>query len=75
LHGAAFGAAAALLVLYAFRPKTPYPRWMLAPYGQPWLLPLLAVAWLYVLAWDTRVGLMLAVLAAAVVADLYRLGR
>lgn len=75
LQGLAFGVAAALLVLYAYRPKAAYPRWMLLPADHPWLLPLLAVAWYYVFLWDARVGLMLAVLAAAVAADLHELGR
>lgn len=75
LRGAAFGGAAALLLLYAFRPRTPYPRWMLLPAAHPWLLLPLAVLGYHALLWDARVGLMLALLAAAVAVDVARLGR
>lgn len=69
LRGFAAGALAAYLVFYGLRPRSPYPKWMLVAYDEPWILvlALAAIAWLA--SWDIFVGSMAFVAFAAFVAD------
>lgn len=75
VRGLAFGIVAALLVFYVFQTRAAYPRWMLAAYQQPWVLPIFFVAWMYLFVVDVTVALMLLVLVVAVALDVGRLGR
>jgi hypothetical protein len=73
-RGVAFGVVAAMLALYAFQTRTPYPRWMLNAYHQPWVLPIFFVAWMYVFTIDITLALMVMAIVVAVTLDVARLG-
>lgn len=74
LRGFAAGALAAYLVFYGLRPGSPYPKWMLVAYDQPWVMLVVLAAIVRVAMWDVFVGSMAFVGFAAFAADLVVFG-
>jgi len=74
LRGLAAGALAAYLVFYGLRPGSPYPKWMLVAYDQPWILLVILAAIVRVAIWDVFIGSMAFVGFAAFAADLVVFG-
>jgi hypothetical protein len=74
LRGLAAGALAAYLVFYGLRPGSPYPKWMLLAYDQPWVLLVILAAIVRVAIWDVFIGSMAFVGFAAFAADLVVFG-
>ena len=74
LRGLAAGALAAYLVFYGLRPGSPYPKWMLVAYDQPWILLVILAAIARVAIWDVFIGSMAFVGFAAFAADLVVFG-
>ena len=75
LRGFLVGLLVALIVYYILRPKQPYPRWILTPYEQPWMLVLLAVVVALVYPWDERVALLMLLLLLGVGLDITVFGK
>jgi hypothetical protein len=75
LRGFLVGLLVALIVYYIFRPRQPYPRWILTPYDQPWMLVLLfgVVALMY--PWDQRVAVLMVLLILGVGLDVLVFGK
>jgi len=74
LRGFAAGALAAYLVFYGLRPGSPYPKWMLVAYDQPWVMLVALAAIVRIAMWDVFVGSMAFVGFAAFAADLVVFG-
>lgn len=75
LRGFLVGVLVALLVVYVFRPKKPYPEWMLMPYEQPWMLLILVALVAVVYPWDKRIGLLMVLLLLGVGLDIKVFGQ
>jgi hypothetical protein len=74
-RGLLAGALAVVTVLYTFRPRVPYPKWMLKPIEHPWLMPIIAVAIAFLFTMDAALGSMLILAVAAVALDMSIFGR
>jgi len=74
-RGLLAGALGVVTVLYTFRPRVPYPKWMLKPMEHPWLMPILAIAIAFLFTIDAALGSMLILAVAAVALDMSIFGR
>lgn len=73
--GLATGLLIGILLTYSFRPKVPYPAWMLQPYEHPWLFIVLMLVVIALAAWDAKVGGLAFLVVATLLADYYVFGR
>ena len=74
LRGVVVGVLAAYLVLYGLRPSSPYPKWMLAAYDQPWVFIVLFIVVVQVAMWDLFAGCLAMIGFLAFTADLFVFG-
>jgi hypothetical protein len=75
LRGFLIGVLIALIVFYVLRPHEPYPRWVLTPFDQPWMLVVLAGVVALVFLWDQRVALLMVVFGLGVGMDVNVYGK
>lgn len=75
LRGFLVGLLVASIVYYILRPKQPYPRWMLAPFEQPWMLVILIGLVVLLYPWDQRVALLMFLLVVGVGLDILIFGK
>lgn len=75
LRGFLIGVLIALIVFYVLRPHEPYPRWVLTPFDQPWMLVVLAGVIALVFLWDQRIALLMVVFGLGVGMDVNVYGK
>jgi len=74
-RGLLVGILIGILLLYVLQPKTPYPKWMLAPYDHPWIMiPLVAVI-IVAAKWDLLVSLLLVLVILGIAIDVSVFGK
>lgn len=69
-EGIAVGLLAGLVLVYALRPKVPYPAWMVSIFEQPWIFLVLAIFAVSVFLWSRVVGALLVLIIIALYADM-----
>ena len=75
LRGLLIGVLIALIVFYVLRPHEPYPRWVMVPFDQPWMLVILASLVIIVYLWDQRVALLMVIFIIGVGMDVNVYGK
>lgn len=75
LRGFLIGVLIALIVFYVLRPHEPYPRWVLTPFDQPWMLVVLVGVVALVFLWDQRIALLMIVFGLGVGMDVNVYGK
>ena len=75
LRGLLIGILIALIVFYVLRPHEPYPRWVMVPFDQPWMLVILAAVVVFVFFWDQRVALLMVIFVLGVGMDVNVYGK
>jgi hypothetical protein len=75
LRGFLIGVLIALIVFYVLRPHEPYPRWVLTPFDQPWMLVVLFGVIALVFLWDQRIALLIVVFGLGVGMDVNVYGK
>lgn len=75
LRGLLIGVLIALIVFYVLRPHEPYPRWVMVPFDQPWMLLILAGLIILVFLWDQRVALLMVIFVLGVGMDVNVYGK
>lgn len=58
------------LIVYAFQPNRPYPKWLLEPADQPWVFMLIFVGIIYLVRWDYTIGVLALLCSIALVFDI-----
>jgi hypothetical protein len=75
MRGLAVGIMVGLIVFFVLRPREPYPRWVLTPFEQPWMLLGVALVFLLVFQWDQRVALLIFLFVLGVGLDVHIYGK
>jgi hypothetical protein len=75
LRGLTVGVMVGLILFFVFRPREPYPRWVLVPYEQPWMLLIVALVLILVFQWDQRVSLLMLLFVLGVGLDVHIYGK
>lgn len=69
------GFLVAIILLYSFRPKTPYPKWMLLSYEHPWIFVILGIIDAYLFVWDRVSGVLGFIVIACLIIDFHVLSK
>jgi hypothetical protein len=64
------GILSAYLLIYGLRPSVPYPEELLELYEHYWILLIIIFINIYVLMWDLRIGVLLALSIIALIFDM-----
>jgi hypothetical protein len=75
LEGLVIGIVAGFVIIYAFRPREAYPRWLLKIYAYPWMFLVLIAAIAVVSSWSLEVAALLTIITVAMFADLIVFGK
>jgi hypothetical protein len=75
LRGLLVGILVALIIVYVFRPKQPYPMWILVPFEKPWILILLIAIIAFIYPWDSTVAILMTLLILGVGLDIKVFGQ
>lgn len=69
------GALAAMVIIYAFQTRIPYPRWVLQSIDKPWVLLLALLVAVFLVSASPRLGALAVILVLAVWLDIYLFAR
>lgn len=75
VKGLLTGFLVAIILLYSFRPKVPYPKWMILTYEHPWLFVILGILDAYLFVWDRVIGVLLFIVLACLFIDFHVLSK
>jgi hypothetical protein len=64
------GILSAYLLIYGLRPSVPYPEELLELYEHYWILLIIIFINIYVLMWDLRIGVLMALSIIALIFDM-----
>jgi hypothetical protein len=64
------GIISAYLLIYGLRPSVPYPEELLELYEHYWILLIIMIINIYVLIWDLRIGILMALSIIALIFDM-----
>jgi hypothetical protein len=64
------GIISAYLLIYGLRPSVPYPEELLELYEHYWILLIIMIINIYVLIWDLRIGVLMALSIIALIFDM-----
>lgn len=64
------GVISAYLLIYGLRPSVPYPEELLELYEHYWLLLIVMIINIYVLLWDLKIGVLMALSLIALIFDM-----
>jgi hypothetical protein len=64
------GIISAYLLIYGLRPSVPYPEELLELYEHYWILLIIMIINIYVLIWDIRIGVLMALSIIALIFDM-----
>ena len=64
------GILSAYLLIYGLRPSVPYPEELLELYEHYWILVIIIISNIYVLMWDLRIGVLMALSLIALIFDM-----
>ena len=64
------GIISAYLLIYGLRPSVPYPEELLELYEHYWILLIIIFINIYVLMWDLRIGVLMALSIIALIFDM-----
>ena len=64
------GIISAYLLIYGLRPAVPYPEELLELYEHNWILMIIIIINIYILIWDLRIGLLMALSIIALIFDM-----
>jgi hypothetical protein len=64
------GILSAYLLIYGLRPSVPYPEELLELYEHYWILLIIMIINIYVLIWDLRIGVLMALSIIALIFDM-----
>ena len=64
------GIISAYLLIYGLRPAGPYPEELLELYEHNWILMIIIIINIYILIWDLRIGLLMALSIIALIFDM-----
>jgi len=64
------GIISAYLLIYGLRPASPYPEELLELYEHYWILVLLILINYYVIIWDLKIGILMALSIIALIFDM-----
>jgi hypothetical protein len=64
------GILSAYLLIYGLRPSVPYPEELLELYEHYWILLIIIFINIYVLMWDLRIGILMALSIIALIFDM-----
>jgi hypothetical protein len=64
------GIISAYLLIYGLRPSVPYPEELLELYEHYWLLLIVMIINIYVLLWDLKIGVLMALSLIALIFDM-----
>jgi hypothetical protein len=64
------GIISAYLLIYGLRPSVPYPEELLELYEHYWILLIIIIINIYVIIWDIRIGVLMALSIIALIFDM-----
>jgi hypothetical protein len=64
------GIISAYLLIYGLRPSVPYPEELLELYEHYWILLIIMIINIYVIIWDIRIGVLMALSIIALIFDM-----
>jgi hypothetical protein len=64
------GIISAYLIIYGLRPSVPYPEELLELYEHNWILMIIIIINIYILIWDLRIGVLMALSIIALIFDM-----
>jgi hypothetical protein len=64
------GIISAYLLIYGLRPSVPYPEELLELYEHYWILLIVMIFNIYILMWDLRIGVLMALSIIALIFDM-----
>ena len=64
------GIISAYLLIYGLRPAVPYPEELLELYEHYWILLIIMILNIYILMWDLRIGVLMALSLIALIFDM-----
>jgi hypothetical protein len=64
------GILSAYLLIYGLRPSVPYPEELLELYEHYWIILIIIFINIYVLIWDLRIGVLMALSIIALILDM-----
>jgi len=64
------GILSAYLLIYGLRPSVPYPEELLELYEHYWILLIVIIINIYVLMWDLKIGILMALSLIALIFDM-----
>jgi hypothetical protein len=64
------GIISAYLLIYGLRPSVPYPEELLELYEHYWILLIVIIINIYVLMWDLKIGILMALSLIALIFDM-----
>ena len=64
------GILSAYLLIYGLRPSVPYPEELLELYEHYWILIMVIILNIYILMWDLRIGVLMALSIIALIFDM-----
>jgi hypothetical protein len=64
------GIISAYLLIYGLRPSVPYPEELLELYEHYWILLIIIIINIYVIIWDIRIGILMALSIIALIFDM-----
>ena len=64
------GIISAYLLIYGLRPSVPYPEELLELYEHYWILLIVIIINIYVLLWDLKIGVLMALSLIALIFDM-----
>jgi hypothetical protein len=64
------GVISAYLLIYGLRPSVPYPEELLELYEHYWILLIVIIINIYILYWDLKIGVLIALSLIALIFDM-----